>query len=295
MSILTFAGRDRFAGTQREQALLRLSWEAEYVGVGLMEAWAEMFPEHAELLTACANMEWFNVGYCQRCGHAAGMNISVEQAAKLGQRGATAARAVDTFEKAAELMVLETPAAAFLYQRLGKVAGGPAVKALAYDLEEHEYSMADWFMSELEGRSDGGAKVFEYLERHGISRTRAVTPRKIKELGGDKQRLVLAAFADQNAADRAASTLKKWEKTSTALKLEALVMFARNKDGKLVERKLGSPIRRMLQKSLNLTDEDRTELSRKLNAGLGVLAWDFQADVVAEKLAELGGKPQLRG
>lgn len=84
MSIMTFAGKDRLGGRLTEQALLRLSWEAEYFGVGMMEALAEMHPRHADTLTACARMAWFNVGYCQPFGHAAGMHVSVERAEELG-------------------------------------------------------------------------------------------------------------------------------------------------------------------------------------------------------------------
>jgi hypothetical protein len=101
MSIMTFAGKDRLAGRQRVQAMPRLSWEAEYFGVGMMEALAEMCPEHADTATACANMEWFNVGYCQRFGHAAGMHVSVERAEKLGRMGAATTQGLRTFEKVA--------------------------------------------------------------------------------------------------------------------------------------------------------------------------------------------------
>jgi hypothetical protein len=182
MSIMTFAGQDRLAGSQRVQAMLKLSWEAELFGVGMMEALAEMCPEHADIATACANMEWFNVGYCRRFGHAAGMHVSAELAEKLGQLGASTTRGLGTFERVAKLMKLETPAASLMYKRLGEVAGTPEVKALADDLYEHENAMTAWFKSELDGKSDGGERVFAYLERHGISRKEAVTPRNPKIL-----------------------------------------------------------------------------------------------------------------
>jgi hypothetical protein len=192
-------------------------------------------------------------------------------------------------------MKLETPAASLLYKRLGKVAGTAELKVLADDLYEHENAMTDWFKSELDGKSDGAEKVFAYLKRHGIGRKEAVTPRKAKDLGGDKRRLVLAAFANKDAADEAANTLKKWEKASEAMNLEAIVVLSKDKNGKLNERKLGGgPVRRMLQKGLNMTDTDMTAISRKLDAGLGVLAWDFQAEVVASKLKELCGNSQIR-
>src|SRR5262245_34950454 len=134
MSIMKFAGKDRFAGRLRVQAMLRLSWEAEIFGVAMMEALAEMHPRHAEVLTACANMEWFNVGYCARFGHAAGMHVSVERAERLGRLGAATSRGLRTFDLAAKLMIVETPVASLMYQRLGKVAGTPELKTLADDL-----------------------------------------------------------------------------------------------------------------------------------------------------------------
>lgn len=296
MGIMTFVGKDRFVGRLRVQVMLKLSWEAEFFGVGMMEALAEMYPEHAETLTACANMEWFNVHYCERFGHAAGMHISAERAEKLGGLGAATSRGLRTFGAVAKLMVLETPAASLLYQRLGKVAGTPELKVLADDLYEHENAMTDWFKSELDGKSDGGRRVFAYLERHGITRAEAVTPRKVKDLGGDRQQLVLASFSNEDAADQAANMLKKWEKASEDMNLDAIVVLVKNKNGKINERKLGGgPIRRLLQKGINMTDEDMARIGRKFDAGVGVLAWDFQAEVAANKLKELGGTPQAHG
>lgn len=67
----------------------------------------------------------------------------------------------------------------------------------------------DWLQSELDGKSDGPEKVFAYLERHGMSREEAVTPRKTREdMGGDTQEPVLAFFDTEDAADAAAEALK---------------------------------------------------------------------------------------
>jgi hypothetical protein len=44
-----------------------------------------------------------------------------------------------------------------------------------------------------------------------------------------------------------------------------------------------------------MTDEDTARIGRELDAGhaaVGVLAWDFEADAVTSKLAELGGTPE---
>jgi hypothetical protein len=58
---MTFVEKHRFTGDRSEAALLRMSGEGELFGVGLFEALAESCPEHADELTACATMEWFNV------------------------------------------------------------------------------------------------------------------------------------------------------------------------------------------------------------------------------------------
>ena len=64
--------------------------------------------------------------------------------------------------------------------------------------------------SELDGKSDGAEKIFAYLERHGITREEAVTPRERREdVGGDTQKLVLAFFPTEDGADEAAKALKK--------------------------------------------------------------------------------------
>nr|BFE74767.1 hypothetical protein GCM10020092_080680 [Actinoplanes digitatis] len=83
-------------------------------------------------------------------------------------------------------------------------------------------------------------KVFAYLERCGISREDAVTPREDREdLGGDKQRLVLAFFDTEDAADQAASALRDWEKTTEYMKVDAVGVLVKDDDGKVKEHKLG--------------------------------------------------------
>lgn len=68
--------------------------------------------------------------------------------------------------------------------------------------------------SELDGKSDGAEKIFAYLERHGITREEAVTPRERREdVGGDTQKLVLAFFPTEDGADEAAKALKKPPRT----------------------------------------------------------------------------------
>eukprot|EP00928_Gymnodinium_smaydae_P042759 TRINITY_DN2875_c0_g1_i1.p1 TRINITY_DN2875_c0_g1~~TRINITY_DN2875_c0_g1_i1.p1 ORF type:complete len:204 (-),score=38.88 TRINITY_DN2875_c0_g1_i1:225-836(-) len=177
MGFLTFSDEKRILGQLRLQALLKLSWKAEYFGVGMMEELAAMFPEHRDILLACANMEWLNASFCKRFGDDVGMNVDADHAEMLMRLGAATARTLRSFNAAAKLMIIETPEALFLYERLRTLAGGTELKALADDLIEHEKAMRDWFKSENDGMSDGGRKVFEYLERHGIRRAEAILPR----------------------------------------------------------------------------------------------------------------------
>ena len=237
---MTFVEKQRFAGSHTEKALLKISWEGELFGVGLFEAWTEMFPEHAQELTACATMEWFNVHYIESFGHDAGVVVTLEQAERLGREGVSYAQKHRSFEGIAKLLQEETKEADALYKQLGKGAKTPELKALAEDLFAHENAMRDWVKSEMDGKSDGCEKVFGYLERHGISREEAVTPRKRREdVGGDKQHLVLAFFDSEAAADQAAEALKNWEKASDYMKVDAIGVLAKDEDGNVKEHKLG--------------------------------------------------------
>ena len=274
--------------------------------MGLFEAMAEMFPEHADVLTACATMEWFNVHYCEDFGHHAGTHITLKQAETLGREGAEFARHARTFERAAKVTIKETPAADAMYKQLGKSARTPELKALADDLYEHENAMRDWFQSVLAGQPDGGEKVFAYLERHGITREEAVTPRKRREdAGGDTQQLVLAFFDSEDAADQAVKALRHWEKATEYMKLDAIGVLVKDKNGKIKEHKLGrragkkgmgigvalgvvaaiptaglslvggavggaaggGVIGEFFHKGLKLTDEDVARIGRELDAG----------------------------
>lgn len=96
---------------------------------------------------------------------------------------------------------------------LTKGAGTPELADLGKQLVNHENSLRDWLRSELAGSSDGGEKVFLYLEQHGISREEAITPRKERDdHGGEQQHLVLASFPREDAADEAAHLVRNWEK-----------------------------------------------------------------------------------
>lgn len=127
-----------------------------------------------------------------------------------------------------------------LYKLISKGARTPELKALGDDLQVHEPAIRDWFQSELDGKSNGGEPIFAYLERHGITRDEAVIPRKRREdMGGDKQQLVLAFFADEAAADQAAEALKNWDKATEYMKLDAIGVLAKDQDGKVKQHKLG--------------------------------------------------------
>ncbi|MFJ6636710.1 DUF1269 domain-containing protein [Streptomyces sp. NPDC091376] len=237
---MTFVEKHRFAGGRTERDLLRISWEGEIFGVGLFETLTEMYPQHAEQFTACATMEWFNVHYCEPFGHDAGVHITLEQAEKLGRDGAALARGLHSFKNVAKLTAEETREVDPLYKMMAKHAHTPELKALAEDLLEHEDAMRDWLKSELEGNSDSGTKIFAYLDRHGISREEAVTPRRLREdAGGDRQQLVLAFFPDEESADQAARSLKNWEKATEYMKVDAIGVLVRDSHGKVKEHKLG--------------------------------------------------------
>jgi hypothetical protein len=118
---MTFVEKHRFAGGRSEPELLKLSCEGEIFGVGLFETMADRYPEYADVLTASATMEWFNVHTCESFGHAAGVHVSPELAEKLDARGATFAKR-RSFEQAAKVTIAETPAADALYVLLSKPA-----------------------------------------------------------------------------------------------------------------------------------------------------------------------------
>ena len=326
---MTFMEKERFGKDRSERALLKVAWEGELFGVGLFEAMAEKHPEHADLLTACATMEWFNVHYCEPLGHAAGVHVSLKDAEKEGREGEEFARHA-SFENIARVAIVETGEADELYKHLSKHAHSAELKTLGDDLYEHENALRDWLKSELDGHSDGGAKIFAYLERHGISRDQAVIPRKRREdLGGDRQELVLAFFDTEDAADAAAAALKKWEKASEYMKVDGIGVLVRDKGGQVKEHKLGRRagkrgmgigvalglvaaiptgglslaggvlgggiIGRFFHKGLKMSDQDTARISGELDAGhaaVGVLTWDFETEAVLDKLKELGGTPE---
>ncbi|WP_137988395.1 hypothetical protein [Streptomyces vilmorinianum] len=302
---MTFVEKKRLDVGRSEKALLKVSWEGELFGVGLFEAAAERFPEHADVFTACATMEWINIHDCEPLGHSLGVHITLEEAEKLGREGEAFARHL-SFKHLAEITSIETAEADELYEHMGKHTDSPELKTLADDLYDHENALRDWMKSELAGNSDGGEKVFAWLERHGVSRSEAITPRKLREdVGGDKQELVLAFFDTEDAADAAAETLRNWEKASEYMRVDAIGVLVKDDNGKVKEHKLGrragkhgmgigvalgvvaaiptgglslaggllggaaggGVIGQFFHKGLKMSDEDATRISGELDAG----------------------------
>jgi uncharacterized membrane protein len=303
---MTFVEKHRFGGSHTEKTILKLAWEGEFFGVGLFEELTKMWPDHADEMTACATMEWFNTHYAEPFAHDAGMHVTLAEAEKLGREGAALARHYRTFDGIAKGTIEETAEVDPLFKQLIKGADTPELKALGEDLLEHENAMRDWMQSELDGKSDGAAKVFAYLERHGISREDAVTPREDREdSAGDQQQLVLAFFDSEDAADKAAEALKKWEKATEYMKLDAIGVLVKEEDGEVKQHKLGRKagkrgmgvgvalgliaaiptgglslvggvlgggagggvIGEFFHKGLKMTDEDAARIGRELDAG----------------------------
>ena len=237
---MSYLEKHHYAGVHAEKELLKLIWEGEIWGVGLFETMAEVYPEHAEQCTACATMEWLNVHLCEEFAHDAGLRITVQEAEKLGNLGVAFARKV-SFEHIAKLTVFETAdTAGPLFRKFSENARTPELQKFADLLFSHEYALSDWMKSELDGNSDGAAKVFEYLEKYGISRAEAVTPRKrMADLGGDKQQLVLATFSNESQADQAAKLMRNWEKASDHMKVDGIGVLAKDKHGNIKQHKLG--------------------------------------------------------
>jgi hypothetical protein len=228
---VTFVDRNRLKSDGSERDRLRISWEGEIFGVGMCEALAEKYPEHADFATAAATMEWLNVHLSEDFGHARGVGVSLERAEKLGREGAETARK-HSLEKVAKDLEIETPVADHMYEEMGKHTSDRELKAFADDLMVHEPALREWLKSEAEGHSNGAEKIFAYLERHGISREEAVTPRKDREdYGGDTQYLVLATFPSEDEADDAAMVLKNWERASDHMKVDGVGVLVKDENG----------------------------------------------------------------
>jgi hypothetical protein len=302
---MTFVEKHRLEVGRTDQDRLKVSWEGEIYGVGMMEAMAETYPEYADEHTACATMEWFNIHYIEDFAHQAGVHISLKDAEKLGREGAELV-AKHSFEFVAKLTIKETPAADRMYAHLGDDDATPEMKALADDLVAHENALRDWLKSLLDGKPNGAESVFAYCESKGISREQAATPRKDREsAGGETQQLVLAFFGSEEAADEAAKTFRDWEKATEYMKGDGIGVLVTDDKGEVKEHKLGrragkkgmgvgvalgvvaaiptgglslvggagagvaggGVIGEFFHKGLKMTDEDAARIGRELGAG----------------------------
>jgi uncharacterized membrane protein len=237
---MTFRGDHRYKGVHTEQECIKISWFGEIFGTAMYEELAEMYPDHADALTAIATMEWFNTHWLEPFAHEHGVQYSLEAVEKVAREGTEFARHLRKFEDGAKVMDVETGEAVEVFKKLTERADSPELKALGEEFQVHEPLIRDCLKSEIAGTTDGIENVFAYLERHGITRQEAVIPRKLREdLGGDNQQLVLAFFDTEDAADDAAKSLKSWEKASEFMKEDAIGIIAKDTDGSIKEHKLG--------------------------------------------------------
>jgi hypothetical protein len=172
--VISFVEKHRYGSGHTEQDLLRTSWEGEIFGTALCEEIARSYPEYADPATAGATMEWFNVHRCEEFGHETGVSVTLEKAEKLGREGAELVRK-HSFKTVAKMTAAETPASDKMYDELAKITKNPELKAFAGHLADHENALRDWLKSEVDGKSDGGEKIFAYLERYDISDSNSCT------------------------------------------------------------------------------------------------------------------------
>ena len=140
----------------------------------------------------------------------------------------------------------------------------------------------------------------------------------------DKQ-LVMAFFADEDTADAAVKELKQWDKDSKDVKLGAIGVLVKNDKGKIKTHKVGKRktalgailfalvgvlsggltviggalfggiIGSFFHKGLGMSKEDLAKIDGDLDDGkaaVAALVEPEEGDVVAAKLADLGGEPQ---
>jgi hypothetical protein len=136
--------------------------------------------------------------------------------------------------------------------------------------------------------------------------------------------VVLAIFKDEPSADSAVAQLKSWDKSDDRVKLGAMGVLALDDNGNIKTHKMGSRstlkgggiglvlalitpvgagavvgaglLGALHKKGLGLDEKDKDRISAKLfdgKAAVGVLAKEDQAKLIAEKLTELGGEPEV--
>jgi uncharacterized membrane protein len=139
--------------------------------------------------------------------------------------------------------------------------------------------------------------------------------------------LVLAIFDDEPKADGAVEALKTWDKSNDMVKLGAVGVLVLDENGEVKTHKLGrrsavkgagiglvlgmlTPIGiaaatvgggalgALHKKGLGMNDEDRDRIADDLadgKAAVGVLTTHGEAQMVEQKLKELGGQPEVHG
>jgi hypothetical protein len=136
-----------------------------------------------------------------------------------------------------------------------------------------------------------------------------------------ENQVVLGVFADEAAADAAVEALKAWDKASDEVKLTSIGVLVLDENGALKTQKMGSRSKakgagiglvlaivapptllagvvggavlgHFHHKGLGMKTEDKARIGTELAGGkaaVGVLAKGDEADLIAGKLAELGG------
>jgi hypothetical protein len=136
-----------------------------------------------------------------------------------------------------------------------------------------------------------------------------------------ENQVVLGVFADEAAADAAVESLKAWDKASDEVKLTSIGVLVLDDKGALKINKMGSRSKAkgagiglvlaivapptllagvvggavlgaFHHKGLGMKTEDKARIGAELTGGkaaVGVLAKGDEADLIAAKLAELGG------
>jgi hypothetical protein len=141
----------------------------------------------------------------------------------------------------------------------------------------------------------------------------------------ESKNVVLAIFRDEPAADGAVAQLKAWDKSDDKVKLGATGVLVLDDKGDVKTHKMGSRsivkgggiglvlalitpvgvpaavvggslLGALHRKGLGLTEGDKERISAELfdgKAAVGVLAKEGQANMIAAKLNELGGEPEV--
>jgi uncharacterized membrane protein len=137
-----------------------------------------------------------------------------------------------------------------------------------------------------------------------------------------KQQLVLVYFGNEAAADEAVNAVKQWDKATKEIKLGAIGILVKDKDGKIKTQKVGkrntgvgailgviaavlsggisllggivggSIIGALFHKGLGISKDQMARIDGYLNDGkaaVGVLVKAEEAEAVTTKLTELGG------